>query len=145
VALPFTVDFQPGLPLTDQLTYAVRKAAISGLLKPGDRFPSVRALSQDLRINPNTAHKATAMLVAEGLLVVDLGVGTRVGEIRAGREEDRRELLGADVERLVVEAKALRVSLPEVQKAVVTHWNCCHEYHRDRGINASIRPCAGGR
>ncbi len=122
MALPFTVDFQPGVSLADQLIYAVKKAAISGLLRPGDRFPSVRTLSQDLRINPNTAHKATAALVAEGLLVVDPGVGTRMGEIPPGTEEARGELLGAEVERLVVEAKALRLSLPDLQKALVTHW-----------------------
>jgi len=122
MALPFTVDFQPGVSLVDQLIYAVKKAAISGLLRPGDHFPSVRTLSQDLRINPNTAHKATASLVAEGLLVVDPGIGTRVGEILPGNEEDRAELLGAEVERLVVEAKALRLSLSDLQKAIVTHW-----------------------
>ena len=122
MALPFTVDFQPGVTLSVQIIFAVKKALVSGLLQPGDRFPSVRTLSQDLRINPNTAHKATASLVAEGLLVVDPGVGMLVGKISPGSAEDRGELLGAEVEHLVVEAKTRRLSLPQVQKAVATHW-----------------------
>ncbi|HUB68331.1 MAG TPA: GntR family transcriptional regulator [Candidatus Methylacidiphilales bacterium] len=122
MALPFSVDFQPGAPLTEQLVYAVKKAAISGLLKPGERFPSVRTLSQELRINPNTAHKATAALIADGILVVEPGIGTRMGEIPPGTEEERAQLLGAEAERLVVEAKALRLALPDLHNAVETHW-----------------------
>ena len=122
MAIPFTVAFRPGTSLSDQIIFAVKKALVSGLLRPGDRFPSVRALSQDLRINPNTAHKATASLVAEGLLVVDPGVGMLVGQIPPGSTEDRGELLGAEVEHLVVQSKALRLSLSEVQEAIATQW-----------------------
>ncbi len=122
MALPFQVDFQPGVSLADQIVYAVKKAILLGHLQPGDRFPSVRTLSQDLRINPNTAHKATSALIAEGLLVVDPGVGTRVGETPPGNEADRAGWLAAEIERLVVEAKSFRLSLPEVQKALAAHW-----------------------
>ncbi len=122
MALSFTVDFKPGSPLADQFVYAVKKAVISGLLKEGDRFPSVRAVSQDLRINPNTVHKATSALVADGFLVVDPGVGMRVGAIPPGSEQERGQLLGAEVEGLVVQAKALHLSLPALQDAVASHW-----------------------
>ncbi len=122
MALPFTVDFKPGLPLADQLVYTVKKAVISGMLKPDDRFPSVRLLSQDLRIHPNTAHKAVSLLVAEGFLVVDPGIGTRVGKTVPGTDKERGTLLGTAVESLVVEAKAVHLSLEEVQDAVASHW-----------------------
>ena len=120
--LPFTIEFRPGVPLFEQLIYAVKKAAISGLLKPGDRFPSVRALSQELRIHPNTAHKAAAALVAEGLLEVHPGIGTVVGNIPEGTALERGDLLGGEVERLVVEAKKLGLSVTDLQNAVATHW-----------------------
>ena len=120
--LPFPIEFKPGLPVSEQLGYAVRKAAISGQLQPGDRFPSVRTLSQELRINPNTAHKVVAALVAEGLLEVHPGIGTVVGKIPPSTPHQRAELLGADVERLVVAAKHLRLPLSDLQTAIETHW-----------------------
>jgi ABC-2 type transport system ATP-binding protein len=58
--LPFQVFFKAGVPAYGQVVYAVKKAVISGGLKPGDKFPSVRVLSQELRIHPNTAHKVVA-------------------------------------------------------------------------------------
>ena len=64
--LPFTVEFRPGEPVYEQVMYAVKKAIVLGQLGPGDRFPSVRALSQELRINPNTAHKIVAALTSDG-------------------------------------------------------------------------------
>ncbi|HEY8966993.1 MAG TPA: GntR family transcriptional regulator [Candidatus Methylacidiphilales bacterium] len=120
--LPFTIEFKPGTPVSEQLAYAVKKAAISGQLQPGERFPSVRVLSQELRINPNTAHKVVAALVAEGFLEVHPGIGTVVGKTPQGTAQQRGELLGAEVERLVVEAKKLRLPLSDVQDAIEHHW-----------------------
>jgi DNA-binding transcriptional MocR family regulator len=62
IFLPFRIDLKSGAPISDQVVYAVEKAIISGLLRPGDRFPSIRALSQDLRIHPNTTQKAVGLL-----------------------------------------------------------------------------------
>ncbi|HZP60561.1 MAG TPA: GntR family transcriptional regulator, partial [Opitutaceae bacterium] len=72
--LPFTVEFRPGEPVYEDVMYAVKKAALSGQLAAGERFPSVRTLSQELKINPNTAHKVVAALVTEGILTVQPGI-----------------------------------------------------------------------
>ena len=50
--LPFHVNLKTGSPVSEQIVYAVKKAIISGLMRAGDKFPSVRTLSQELRINP---------------------------------------------------------------------------------------------
>ncbi len=102
--------------------FHAKKAVVSGLLKPGDKFPSIRQLSQELRINPNTAHKVIAALVAEGVLVTTPAVGSVVAELSFGPSEDRAELLGADLEKLVVEAKKLGLGLEAVQRGVAAHW-----------------------
>lgn len=121
--LPFQLQFKPGIPAYEQVVYAVKKAIICGALKPGDRFPSVRAISQELRINPNTAHKVVAALVSERLIEVKPGIGTTVAEGHPSTREQRRELLGAEVERLVVEAKKLRLDIDDVVQAIGQHWN----------------------
>lgn len=55
--IPFSVALRVGTPVTEQLLYIVDKDVIMALLLPGDKFPSVRVLSQELRMNPNTVHK----------------------------------------------------------------------------------------
>ena len=120
--LPFSIELKPGLPITEQVIFAVRKAVVTGQLRVGDRFPSVRVLSQELRINPNTAHKVVAALVAEGVLVTTPAVGSMIAERAAGGRQEKAALLGAEVEWLVVEAKKLGLDLDDVQAAVAAHW-----------------------
>ena len=121
--LPFEVQFKTGVPVYEQVVYAVKKAIISGALKPGDKFPSVRMLSQELRINPNTTHKIVAALTGEKLLEVRPGIGTIVADARPSTREQRRELLGDEVERVVVEAKKLQLDIEDVTQAVKQHWS----------------------
>ena len=120
--LPFSIELKPGRPVAEQILFAVKKAVVVGQLRPGDRFPSVRALSQELRINPNTAHKVVASLVQQGVLVTTPAVGSIVAEREPGGRKERTDLLGADVEWLVVEAKKLGLTLDDVQAAVAAHW-----------------------
>ena len=120
--LPFSVTIRPGLSVHEQVVFAVKKAMVSGRLRPGDEFPSVRALSRELRINPNTAHKVMATLTADGLLEVRPGIGTFVVGRTASSAADRRALLREDVERLVVEARHLSLDVEDVLDAVAEHW-----------------------
>jgi GntR family transcriptional regulator len=120
--LPFSATIRPGLSVHEQVVFAVKKAMVSGRLRPGDEFPSVRALSRELRINPNTAHKVVATLTADGLLEVRPGIGTFVVGRTASSAADRRALLREDVERLVVEARHLSLDVEDVLDAVAEHW-----------------------
>jgi GntR family transcriptional regulator len=120
--IPFRVTLESGKPLHEQIAFAARKAVISGQMKAGDRFPSVRTLSRTCRINPNTAHKVIAQLTAEGFLQVIPGIGTVVAVPPDGAPADRLRLLDRETEQLVVEARRLGLSLKEVQSAVAAHW-----------------------
>jgi GntR family transcriptional regulator len=120
--LPFAIELKPGLPIAEQVVFAAKKAVVAGQLKPGAVFPSVRALSQELKINPNTAHKIVAALVAEGVLVTTPAVGSVVAERAAGDRRERAELLGTELERVVVEAKKLGLTLDDVQSGLAAHW-----------------------
>lgn len=121
--IPFRFAFEPGIPAHEQALYAMKKALIAGQLKPGENFPSVRALSKAFKINPNTAHKAVAQLVAEGLLEVRPGIGTVVAAPPATRRAERGRLVARDVEHLAVEAKRLGMSLDELQDVIAEQWH----------------------
>ena len=120
--LPFSITLKPGQPLAEQVIFAVKKAVVTGQLKPGQPFPSVRVISQELRINPNTAHKVAAALVAEGVLVTTPAVGSVVADRMPGDRAGRAELLSRDLESLAVEAKQLGLTLEEVQTGLGVQW-----------------------
>lgn len=120
--IPFRVDFRPGASLYEQVVYAAKKALVSGLLRPGDPFPSVRTLSAELKINPNTAHKVVTQLLNEGLLEVMPGTGTVVARPPASSARERSHLLENELEQLVVEAKKLGMTLPHITTALTECW-----------------------
>jgi len=120
--LPFAIALKPGDSPYRQVVYAATRAIVSGELTPGEAFPSVRELSQALKINPNTAQKVIAELVRDGLLAVRPGVGTVVTDGRRASAAERRALLSDAVEELVVEAKRLGLEKDDVITAVSARW-----------------------
>lgn len=121
--LPFKVQFTQGRPVYEQVLFAAKKAIVCGQLKPGDAFPSVRVLSQELRINPNTAQKVSARLREERLIEVKPGLGSVITENARALKSQKKELLERELERLVVEAKKLKLTEEDVLEALRQHWD----------------------
>ena len=120
--ITFRLSFEPGTSIYEQVVYAAKKAIIAGHLRAGEPFPSVRVLSRELKINPNTAHKVVAQLVSEGLIEVRPVLGSVVSEPAPSTARERGNLLRKEFEHLVVEAKKLGLELAEVTEAVTEHW-----------------------
>src|ERR1035437_1869175 len=120
--VPFRITFRAGVSLFEQIVYASKKAMVAGQLRPGDTFPSVRTLSKELKINPNTAAKIVAHLVNEGLLETRPGIGTVVAVLPDSSSKQRTQLLGHEIEELVVEAKRLGIELAEVLSSISAQW-----------------------
>ena len=120
--IPFRVQFRAGISIFEQVVYAAKRAMVAGQLRPGDTFPSVRALSKELKINPNTAAKIVAHLINEGLLENRPGIGTVVARLPDATRKERSQLLGQEIEELVVEAKRLGIGLEETIDSVAKHW-----------------------
>ena len=137
--IPFRLTMQPGVPLYEQVVYAVKRAIVSGQMLPGDPFPSVRTLSRELKINPNTAHKVVTELIAEGLLEVRVGVGTVVAQRPAATAAERSRLLKNQVEQLVVEAKKLGLDPEDIFDAISRQWK------RLSDETEALLPVKGGR
>jgi GntR family transcriptional regulator len=131
--IPFRVQFRPGVSLFEQIVYASKKAIVSGQLRPGDTFPSVRTLSKELKINPNTAHKIIAHLISEGLLETRPGIGTVVAILPDSNRKDRTQLLGHEIEELVVEAKRMGIEFNEMIDSISAHWERLTSSESERG------------
>jgi GntR family transcriptional regulator len=74
MAVTFNINTGSDTPIYKQITDQARLAVTRGRLAVGDQLPSVRALAEELVVNPNTVARAYADLMREGLL-----------ESRAGR------------------------------------------------------------
>jgi GntR family transcriptional regulator len=120
--VPFKIKFNPGQSIFEQVVFAATRSILAGELKPGESFPSVRALALDLKIHPNTAHKVVQHLIQERWLAAQPGVGTVVAAPPKARAGDRKRLLEDEVEKLVVEAMRVGASLDDVQQAVKETW-----------------------
>ncbi len=119
---PFPIALQPGIPISDQIVYAAKRAIISGHMRPGEPFPSVRTLSKDLRINPNTAHRAVSELIDAGLLAMHPGIGTVVLTPPDSNPRERTRLLGRQIEELVVDACRLGVEQEELARSIAKQY-----------------------
>ncbi len=62
-------------PIYEQIIDQIQRLIITGVLKAGDQLPSVRTLSQELSINPNTLQKAYSELERRGVCVSAPGNG----------------------------------------------------------------------
>lgn len=120
--VPFRLAIQSGIPIHEQVAFAAKKAIIFGRMKPGEPFPSVRALAQATKIHANTAQRVIALLKQEGLLEVRPGIGTVVAQPPPSARAERARLLRNDIESLAVEAMKLGVSLEELQAIVADEW-----------------------
>lgn len=77
--LAITLDQRSATPLHKQLYEELRMAILAGRLKPGERVPSTRALSQSLGVSRTTITQSYEQLLSEGYLRAATGSGTFVG------------------------------------------------------------------
>lgn len=106
----FAVDVMSREPVYEQIIRQVERMVLLGLMQPGDQMPSVRALSVELSVNPNTIQKAYGELDNRGVLQSVPGRGCFVAAdaVCRLREQKRTELSG------------LRAALRELKLAGVT-------------------------
>ncbi len=84
----FSIDPMARQPVYEQIIEQTERFLLTELLTPGDQLPSVRSLSLELTINPNTILKAYSDLDARGIIRSVPGKGYFVCE-------GAREILGA--------------------------------------------------
>lgn len=76
----FTIDNQSRVAVFEQIIRQTERLILANALKPHDLMPSVRSLSIELSVNPNTIQKAYSILAERGLIYVTPGRGSFVSE-----------------------------------------------------------------
>jgi GntR family transcriptional regulator len=103
-------------PIYGQIADRVKFAVAGGALRPGDLVPSVRELSKQLVVNPNTVARAYRDLQVEGLLEPVRGMGLQVAEGAVDRcRAARREMVCQGLRRAIDEARQSKMDPAEVE------------------------------
>ena len=76
----FRIDRDDERPIYVQIVDEVRSSIMLGLLKPGDRLPSVRALAKQLNINLHTVRHGYSILSEHMIVSCRPGAGTIIRE-----------------------------------------------------------------
>lgn len=119
----FQLDVMSRIPVYEQIISQYEEFVLRGIFKPGDKLPSVRSLSVELSINPNTIQKAYLELDRRGLTCSVPGKGIYVSDSAYDNiTEDRRGQL-KEISRVAAGLKLAGVSMEEVLEAVRTVWN----------------------
>jgi len=114
----FQIDRFGRTPIYEQIIDQTQRLIASGILKEGDQLPSVRVLSQELSVNPNTLQKAYSELERRGLCISAPGNGRFVtaGAVRLVGEGFKERL--GELRRIAEELCAAGMPLERVLGAV---------------------------
>ncbi|MEO1617690.1 MAG: GntR family transcriptional regulator [Planctomycetota bacterium] len=118
----FSIDVQSDVAIYLQLVRQVKFAVAAGTLRPGQLLPSVRALSNQVALNPNTVARAFNQLQADGVIQTLRGRGMVVCE---GASEvcqtERESVLSARLGQVLAEAWHAGLSKRQIKGFVEQH------------------------
>jgi GntR family transcriptional regulator len=117
--MQFRISTSSRKPIYQQLAVQVRAAVAQGRLRTGERLPSVRELSRELVVNPNTIARAYTELERDGVLHTRQGMGVFVAKPSTDLTKPaRRKMLLELLDGLLTEAVYLGFSRDEVLETV---------------------------
>ena len=117
--MQFSIESASRVPIYRQLVAQIREAVARGQLKPDERLPSVRELSRELVVNPNTVARVYTELERDGVLNTRPGLGVFVAQPKMElTKKVRRERLTTLVDGLLTEAVHLGFAAEDVKELV---------------------------
>ena len=83
------LDYRDARPIYEQVKDGLRRLMVTGVIREGEKLPSVRAMAGTLAINPNTIQRAYEALEEEGYVRSVPGKGSFAAP-NTGVDEGRR-------------------------------------------------------
>jgi GntR family transcriptional regulator len=110
----FQLDVRSRKPIYEQLVDKIKELIINRILKPDEQLPSVRMLSSQLTVNPNTIQRAYRELENQGYIYSIKGKGNFVAAIELKPNEQKLTELKTDIKRLIAEAIYLGLTKDDI-------------------------------
>ena len=120
-----STNFDSSKAIYLQLADLIRDSIMSGAIKSGEAIPSVRQMSAEYRVNPQTVLNATQLLVNEGLLEKHRGQGHFVTDPAQDvlKESGVIQFEDITVPDMIKQAKMLNISKNELCKLIEEKFN----------------------
>ena len=117
--MQIAIDTKSGVPFYRQIIEQVKFAIAQGDLQTGERLPTIRQLSVDLSVNPNTVIRAYRELEIERMLDTQQGSGTFVSKCRPDVDRlERQRMLDQILTDMLARASSYGFTLDEVLKGL---------------------------
>jgi GntR family transcriptional regulator len=100
----FELDVRSRKAIYEQLMDKIKEMIVYGVLQPDEQLPSVRTLSAQLTVNPNTIQKAYRELEREGYIYSLQGKGSFVSSSVEHPNAAMRDEIRAALVKLIAEA-----------------------------------------
>lgn len=104
------LEFKNTSPIYVQIMDIIRGSMASNQLKTGEKLPSVRDYSKELKVNPNTVQRAYQELERQGLVYTQRGLGTYISQEEGLIEDLRLDLSKAIIEKFFKDMETIGYS-----------------------------------
>ncbi len=116
------LEFDSDIAIYEQLRRQIIIGIAKNELKPGEKLPSVRQLSEEIGINLHTVSKAYNILKDEGYLIIDRRIGAMVSEkVLVGDEKFIKDI-NNEMKYIIADSKNRGITKEEFLKL-------CEEYY----------------
>lgn len=106
---------QDGVPIYLQIVNQIKYLVAAGRLAAGAELPAIRALAEQLLVNPNTVARAYRELEVAGVVVKRRTSGTYVSDAGSPlARRERRKILIQRVDALLAEADQMNIAFEDV-------------------------------
>lgn len=130
----FSIDSLSRQPIYEQIIQQLERFILTGAVKPGEQLPTVRGLSVQLSINPNTIQKAYSELDRRGIICSVPGRGCFVSENAVALLSENRRNELETLKRLVYEFAIAGI---EQQTVIETVKKAYADYNNSEGSAAN--------
>lgn len=113
----FEIDYKSRTPICDQIVNQVVRFKILGILKEGDRLPSVRQTAIELGVNPNTVQKAYTLLETKGITVSMSGKGSFISS-ESDAEIALKNSAKNEIKEALKQGKKIGITLEEATELI---------------------------
>lgn len=114
----YVLKFEDNMPIYLQIIQKIKADIVSGKIKGGDKMPSVRELSENFKVNPNTVQRVFLELEREGITYSQRGIGTFVSEGHEIIEKLKTTQAQKHTKRFLEEMKELGLTNKEINEYI---------------------------